>query len=147
MYDIGIHYVAGMSENVSACAEDIKQKIISSGGDIVSQSDHESVDLAYEILGKHMTKEGVYPRHTKSLFFSLCAHINDSALVQEIHTHLEGNSDVVRHLIVKTNEELVCVDKTLYMKEVKKHADDEVVEGEDGEDDEQEDEEKREDEA
>ena len=134
---------AGMPENVSVCAEDIKQKITASGGDIVSQSDHESMDLAYEILGKHMTKEGVYPRHTKSLFFSLCAHINNPTIVQEINSNLEGNSDVIRHIIVKTNEELVCVDKTLYMKEAKKLADDggEKIEDEEEEEDETEDEE------
>lgn len=112
-YDIGVHYSADEKkqplEYMNSYIKDIGEK----GGSILLIDEPEHVELAYTINGKVIGRDGVYPRHTHSYFFTLRCELPDVEQRSVLDKKLYEDVDVVRHMITKTTKDAKRIDPSL----------------------------------
>ena len=113
VYDVGVHYTDGTAEKALAYMQECAGTIEERKGKVLHTDEPEHTKLAYTILGKTIGREGVYPRHTHSYFFTLRCEFPDPDSREFLDKKLSQDDAVIRHLLVKTEKDAARIDPDL----------------------------------
>jgi ribosomal protein S6 len=129
LYELSYLIPNSVAENeLQKVLETIKALIEKNGGEVDRESDPQLRDLAYKIAKNVESKRDWYEK----AYFGWLSFTADADKIIDVNTALSSEHDVLRHLVIKTDDESVAYSIEREQKEAEELEDDEEEQEDDG---------------